>query len=71
MFDLALNSIDAINNNDVRYDLFADLLDPNVNFTPSFEIVKKDYGHPFVSTYKNDFDDKLFQSVEQNKSIIE
>jgi len=54
----------------VRYDLFVDLLDPNVKFTPVFEKDTKTEHNRFVATYQNDYENKLSQSIQLNKSIL-
>lgn len=69
-FDLALNSIHAINDCNVRYDVFADLIDPNVQFSVNFDKANKSDVTRFMPTYKNDYENKFPQVMELNKSIV-
>lgn len=68
MFNLALNSIHAINNINVQYDLFMDLLDPNVMFSPYFERDDNTEPQRFIPTYKNDYGNKPLKICQPYKS---
>ncbi|XP_025200215.1 uncharacterized protein LOC112598094 [Melanaphis sacchari] len=69
MFDLALYSINAISNNNVSYNLFLDLLDPNVKFST----VLNNDGHTnidrFIPIYKSDYGNTLSRSIQLNKNL--
>lgn len=69
MFNIALNSIQAINDDNVRYDLFMDLLDSNVKFLPHYD-QKDRFFSKFNPTYKDDYTNKFSQSIQLNKSIM-
>uniref|UniRef100_A0A2S2QP01 EF-hand domain-containing family member B n=1 Tax=Sipha flava TaxID=143950 RepID=A0A2S2QP01_9HEMI len=66
LFDVALDLIHAIKNDRVRYDLFMDLLDPNVMFSVD---LKNENHHEYISTYKNDYENRSSQNVRSNKKI--
>ncbi|KAL5235882.1 hypothetical protein ACI65C_003292 [Semiaphis heraclei] len=68
LFDLALNSINAINNNNVNYNLFLDLLNPNVKFSTGFKKNNQTDIDRFTPTYKNDYGDTLSHSIQLNKN---
>lgn len=70
LFNQALNSIHAINNTIIRYDLFVDLLDPHVKFTEYYMKENKSEIDRFVPTYKNDYQNKFSQCAQLNESII-
>jgi len=69
LFDLALNSIQAIKEDAVRYDLFVDLLDPNIQFAPIFEKNIETKHDQFVTTYRTHYENIFSQNVQTNKSI--
>lgn len=70
MFDLALNSIHAVNDHDVRYNLFVDLIDPNVQFSVNFGKDNKLEVNRFIPTYKSDYENTFSRSDQSNKSIV-
>ncbi|XP_060875006.1 uncharacterized protein LOC132948519 [Metopolophium dirhodum] len=67
LFDLALQSINAINNNKVSYNLFLDLLDPNVKFSTGFKKNNRTDIDRFIPTYKNDYGNTLSRTIQLNK----
>ncbi|VVC40503.1 EF-hand domain pair [Cinara cedri] len=71
MFNFALKLIHAVDDNNVQYDLFVDLIDWNVQFSPSCEkrdtASKTENDNKFVTTYENEYKNKLSQSVKLNK----
>ncbi|KAE9532011.1 hypothetical protein AGLY_010213 [Aphis glycines] len=69
LFDLALHSINAISNNNVRYNLFLDLLDPNVKFSTVLNNDDHTDIDRFIPTYKNDYGNTLSRSIQLNKNL--
>lgn len=70
MLDLALNSIHAVNDHDVLYNLFVDLIDPNVQFLVDFDKDKKSEINRFIPTYKSDYKNTFPRSAQSNKGIL-
>ncbi|KAL4107697.1 hypothetical protein QTP88_017997 [Uroleucon formosanum] len=69
LFDLALHSINAINNDKVSYTLFLDLLDPNVKFLTGFKKNNQTDIDRFIPTYKNDYCNILPSTIQLNKDL--
>ncbi|XP_060852337.1 uncharacterized protein LOC132930466 [Rhopalosiphum padi] len=69
LFDLALYSINAISSNNVSYNLFLDLLDPNVKFSAVLKNDDRTDIDRFIPTYKNDYGNTLSRSIQSNKNL--
>jgi len=71
LFDLALHSINAIDNNKVSYNLFLDLLNPDVKFSTGFKKNNRKDIDRFIPTYKNDYGNTLSSTIQLNKGGVQ